>query len=278
MKVILLQDVKKVGRKGEIVNVSDGYGANYLIPNKLAVLATKTSMEIKGKQDDAAAAELERRKQEAIALKEKLKDVKIEILAKAGNEGRMYGAVSTKQIEEELKKQTSYEIDKRKILDTQSLSSFGVHVIKVELFKGGHHGSPTSSTDTLLDVIQPKHCAVCCCAGSDEYTANVDKQFPAQAFIDRIAKWTDKVYVTSLAENDETGHTTGYTSQNGNIIARSKTDAFNIECSNNNTILKDSEWFNRDIYVKQSSKGEPIIALSTDDGATLRKMRTWPTI
>ena len=62
MKVILLQDVKKVGKKGEIVNVSDGYGANYLIPNKLAVLATKTSMEIKGKQDEAAAADLERRK------------------------------------------------------------------------------------------------------------------------------------------------------------------------------------------------------------------------
>ena len=136
MKVILLKDVKKVGKKGEIVNVSDGYGANYLIPNKLAVLATKTSMEIKGKQDDEAAADLERRKQEAIALKDKLKDVKIEILAKAGNEGRMYGAVSTKQIEEELKKQTEYQIDKRKIVDTQNLSSFGVHVIKVELFKG----------------------------------------------------------------------------------------------------------------------------------------------
>ena len=136
MKVILLQDVKKVGKKGQVVNVSDGYGANYLIPNKLAVLATKTSMEIKGKQDDAAAAELERRKQEALVLKDKLKDVKIEILAKAGNEGRMYGAVSTKQIEEELKKQTAYQIDKRKILDTQSLDSFGIHVIKVELFKG----------------------------------------------------------------------------------------------------------------------------------------------
>ena len=136
MKVILLQDVKKVGKKGEIVNVSDGYGANYLIPNKLAVLATKTSMEIKGKQDEAAAADLERRKQEALALKEKLKDVKIEILAKSGNEGKMYGAVSTKQIEEELKNQTSYQIDKRKILDTQSLGTFGVHVIKVELFKG----------------------------------------------------------------------------------------------------------------------------------------------
>lgn len=136
MKVILLQDVKKVGKKGEIVNVSDGYGANYLIPHKLAVLATKTSMEIKGKQDDEAAALLEKRRQEALELKEKLKDIKIEIFAKAGNEGKMYGAVSTKQIEEELKNQTSYQIDKRKIIDTQSLSSFGIHVIKVELFKG----------------------------------------------------------------------------------------------------------------------------------------------
>ena len=147
---------------------------------------------------------------------------------------------------------------------------------KVELFKGGHHGSPTSSNDALLNIIQPKHCAVCCCAGSDEYTDNIDNQFPAQAFIDRIAKWTDKVYVTSLAENDETGHTTGYTSQNGNIIARSKTDAFNIECSNNNTLLKDSEWFNREIYVTINSKGETIMASSTDESAIKRKMRTWP--
>ncbi len=136
MKVILLQDVKKVGKKGEIVNVSDGYGANYLVPNKLAVLATKTSIGIKEKQDQAYAAEVEKKRQEAMELKDKLKKVKIDIYAKAGNEGKMYGAVSSKQIEEELKSQTSYQIDKRKIVGNQSLTSFGVHTIKVELFKG----------------------------------------------------------------------------------------------------------------------------------------------
>ena len=75
----------------------------------------------------------------------------------------------------------------------------------VELFKGGHHGSKTSSTDKLLDIIKPKYVAVCCCAGSTEYTDNNDNTFPTQAFIDRISKHTDAVYCTSLADDSEKG-------------------------------------------------------------------------
>lgn len=146
---------------------------------------------------------------------------------------------------------------------------------QVELFKGGHHGSPTSSNDCLLNVIQPKHCVVCCCAGSDEYTTNVDNQFPSQAFIDRIAKWTEQVYVTTLAINDETGHTVGYASQNGNVVAKGTTDSFEIRGSANSTLLKDSEWFNREITVKLV-KELAVICDASEEGAFQRPMRTWP--
>ena len=115
MKVILLSDVKKVGKKGSIVEVSDGYGANYLIPNKLAVKVTKTSMDIKNKQDDDKAKQDEQNRLDAIALKEKMENLTVELKAKVGKDGKMFGAISTKQIVEEYKKQFDIELDKRKI-------------------------------------------------------------------------------------------------------------------------------------------------------------------
>lgn len=113
---------------------------------------------------------------------------------------------------------------------------------EVELFKAGHHGSKTSSNDALLSVIKPKIVCVCCCAGSDEYTKIDDNMFPTQAFISRVCKYTDKVYVTSLATEDQSS----FTSMNGNIVVTSKKDqAVMVNCSNNNTILKDTEWFKK---------------------------------
>lgn len=110
---------------------------------------------------------------------------------------------------------------------------------KCQLFKGGHHGSPTSSNDCLLSVIQPDVVCVCCCAGSDEYTSNKDNQFPSQAFIDRIKNYTDRVYVTSLC--DESAEK-GFVSFNGNIVVTSKGKELTVNCSNNNIPLKDTEW------------------------------------
>lgn len=113
---------------------------------------------------------------------------------------------------------------------------------KVEVFKGGHHGSKTSSNECLLSIIKPKIVCVCCCAGSDEYTTNNENMFPTQAFVDRISKYTDKVYVTTIATDD----TKGFASFNGNIVVSSKNNKeVIVECSNNNTILKDSEWFKK---------------------------------
>ena len=109
-----------------------------------------------------------------------------------------------------------------------------------ELFKGGHHGSYTANTDALLSVIKPKTVCICCCAGSTEYTTNPDNTFPAQAAINRIGKYTDKVYVTTVVADDDKG----YKSLNGNITFRcvSGTD-YVVTGSNNSVILKETDWF-----------------------------------
>ena len=112
----------------------------------------------------------------------------------------------------------------------------------VDLYKAGHHGSKTSSSKKLLEKIQPKMCAVCCCAGSSEYTKNNDNQFPTQQFIDNIAPYTDKIFVTTICKDYDKGL---FESLNGNIIVScSKEDeGINVNCSNNMTLLKDTEWF-----------------------------------
>lgn len=111
---------------------------------------------------------------------------------------------------------------------------------EVEVYKAGHHGSKTSSHSALLEVIRPRRVAVCCCAGSSEYTDVSENQFPTQAFIDRIAPYTDSVYVTTLCIDYENNV---FTSFNGNIIFSSVPSGISVSCSNNNIKLKDSDWF-----------------------------------
>lgn len=118
---------------------------------------------------------------------------------------------------------------------------------KVKLFKAGHHGSKTSSNDCLLDVIQPEVCVVTCCAGSVEYTQNLENTFPTQLFINRISKWTDKVYVTTVGtiakDDSDKWKDVSYTSLNGIVVVKVNNGSLNVECSNNNTVLKDTDWF-----------------------------------
>lgn len=111
---------------------------------------------------------------------------------------------------------------------------------EVELFKAGHHGSKTSSNDCLLSVIRPKIVCVCCCAGTDEYTDTPANQFPTQDMIDRVAKYTARVYVTSLG--DESAED-GFVSMNGNIVVTSNRSGVSVRCSNNDVLLKDTDWF-----------------------------------
>ncbi|MDE6505546.1 MAG: MBL fold metallo-hydrolase [Clostridia bacterium] len=111
---------------------------------------------------------------------------------------------------------------------------------EVDLFKGGHHGSYTASTDKLLNKIKPKNIAVCCCCGTTEYTSNVENTFPAQAFIDRASKYTQYIYCTTLIKDYKAGE---FTSMNGNIVFYTKGGRLKLYCSNNSTVLKDTEWF-----------------------------------
>lgn len=116
------------------------------------------------------------------------------------------------------------------------------NLCQVELYKAGHHGSSTSSHNTLLEVIKPKVVCVCCCAGSSQYTSNNENQFPTQEFIDRISLYTEKVYVTTLCINFKENK---FESMNGNIVITSnRTDIKpTVQCSNNSTILKNTKWF-----------------------------------
>ena len=114
---------------------------------------------------------------------------------------------------------------------------------KVKLYKAGHHGSKTSSSAALMSVIQPEIVCVCCCAGSSEYNAAPENTFPTQTFINNVAPYTSQIYVTSLAINDASGKTTDFTSMNGNIVVSSVGGVVTVNCSNNNTILKETAWF-----------------------------------
>lgn len=132
---------------------------------------------------------------------------------------------------------------------------------QVDLFKAGHHGSKTSSNQELLEVIKPKICISTCVAGSCEYTNNLENMFPTQLFINRIAKYTDKIYVPSVAtiaveyeddgvteKKDRYGNTeykiVSFESLNGNIVVTSSAGQdVSVNCSNNNTLLKDTTWF-----------------------------------
>lgn len=133
MRVILLADVAKLGKKGEIKDVADGYGRNFLIARGLAVLESQGSKKVLEKQNEEAKLLDEKNRQEAIKLKELLETKTLVFPVKA-NEGRVSGSVSSKQIEEALKKD-GITIDKRKIKDSGPLNELGSYDVKVELYK-----------------------------------------------------------------------------------------------------------------------------------------------
>lgn len=136
MEVILLQDVRKVGKKGQIVKVADGYGQNFLIKNQLAVLATAQGRAAL-KRDEEQQAEIEKQKKaEAEDLAEKMKDLVLEFKLSGGTNGRVFGGISIKQITEELREKYGIRVDKRKFIDFYPIHALGYTEVKVELYKG----------------------------------------------------------------------------------------------------------------------------------------------
>ena len=136
MKVILLKDVKGVGKKQEIVNVKDGYGANYLIPHGLAVMYSDKSLEILNNQKADEAAEIAKSIANAKEIAAKLKDITLEFTANSGSGGRMFGTISPKQIEAELLDKHGIKIDKRKFVNKTVVDCFGYTKLQIELYKG----------------------------------------------------------------------------------------------------------------------------------------------
>lgn len=133
MRVILLSDVPKLGKKGDIKDVADGYGRNFLIARGLAVVESEASKKILDKQNEEAAKLDAEKRNEAKELAKVLEEKTLVFKVKA-NEGRVSGSISTKQIEEELKKQ-GIIIDKRKIKDSEPLNALGTYDIRIELYK-----------------------------------------------------------------------------------------------------------------------------------------------
>ena len=136
MKVILLDNIKGVGKKDEIINANDGYARNYLLPKKLAVEATNQNLSLlKGKQDSNAHKKAEEKK-EAEIIKEKISKITLKIQVKAGANGKIFGGVTAKEISDQLKKQYNIEIDKKKIDIKETIKTLGVFKINAKLFEG----------------------------------------------------------------------------------------------------------------------------------------------
>ncbi|HJB57452.1 MAG TPA: 50S ribosomal protein L9 [Candidatus Flavonifractor intestinipullorum] len=133
MKVILQQDVKGQGKKGQMIEASDGYARNFLLPRKLAVAATAENINTMKQQEKAKRAQEAAEKAEAEAVAARLKDITVRITAKAGNGGRLFGAVTSKEISDALSEQYGIQIPKTKIVQEEPIKAFGGYDLKCKL-------------------------------------------------------------------------------------------------------------------------------------------------
>ena len=133
MKVILQQDVKGQGKKGQLIEASDGYARNFLIPRKLAVPATAENLNAMKQQEKAKKAQEAAEKAEAEAVAEKLKTSVVKLTAKACAGGRLFGAVTSKEISDGLKAQYGLDVGKSKIVQEEPIKAFGTYELKCKL-------------------------------------------------------------------------------------------------------------------------------------------------
>ena len=133
MKVILQQDVRGQGKKGQMIEVAEGYARNFLLPRKLAVPATADAMNTMKLQEKARGAEEARQKAEAEAVAEKLKGAVVKLTAKAGANGKLFGAITSKEISEGLLSQHGIELAKQKIVVEEPIKAYGTYELKAKL-------------------------------------------------------------------------------------------------------------------------------------------------
>lgn len=133
MKVILQQDVKGKGKKGQMVNVADGYARNYLLPKKLAVPATPENINEMKVKEKARLKKMEEDKAQALAAAEKLESIIVRVTAKAGSAGKLFGAVTAKEISDTLLSQHGFAIEKNKITLEENIKNFGSYEVRCKL-------------------------------------------------------------------------------------------------------------------------------------------------
>ena len=133
MKVILLQDVKGKGKKGQMLEISDGYARNYLLPRKLAVEATADAVNTKKMNDKAAAEKAAKERAEALEISHKLREMTLVVTAKGGGAGRLFGSVTNQEIADALKAKSGIVLDKRKIVIADTIKSVGTYTVQCKL-------------------------------------------------------------------------------------------------------------------------------------------------
>ncbi|MCH5202588.1 MAG: 50S ribosomal protein L9 [Oscillospiraceae bacterium] len=136
MKVVLKQDVKKLGKKGELVETSDGYARNYLFPRDLAMQANNQAMNELKNAESSKQFKIDTQVKEATANKERLEGKIFKMTAKAGSNGKLFGSVTAKEISQEIKKQYNIIVDKRKITLDTDIKAFGTYNASVKLYNG----------------------------------------------------------------------------------------------------------------------------------------------
>ena len=133
MKVILMQDVRGQGKKGEMINVSDGYARNFLFTRKLAQEATADNINTMRMNDKAKREKEQRAREEAAAMSAKLRELTLTVLAKGGGAGRLFGSVTSQEISDALKAQEGMDLDRRKIVIEDPIKTVGLYTVKVKL-------------------------------------------------------------------------------------------------------------------------------------------------
>ena len=133
MKVILLQDVKGKGKKGQMLEVSDGYARNYMLPRKIAIEATVDAMNTKKMNDKAEAERIAREKAEAMQISKQLRAMVLTVTAKGGGAGRLFGSVTNQEIADALKAKSGITLDKRKIVISDPIKAVGTYTVNCKL-------------------------------------------------------------------------------------------------------------------------------------------------
>ncbi len=133
MKVILLQDVKGKGKKGQMLEVSDGYARNFMLPRKMAIEATPDAINTMKKNDKATQERIARVKAEALAISNELRQMTLTVVARGGGNGRLFGSVTNQEIADALAKNAGIKLDKRKILISDTIKNVGTYTVTCKL-------------------------------------------------------------------------------------------------------------------------------------------------